>query len=82
MEETLTTPKRHRSSPTGEERLIRVSNRLLEEAVQAAFAEGGKKVSERDVIAAALGEYVLTRKDALIEHAIQTVERYSSKQSS
>ena len=79
MNETAseTPKKRHRSSPTGKDRLIRVSNVLLSEAVRAASASEGSKISERDVISDALREYVMARKDALIEDAIQVVERYA-----
>ena len=76
MEETLA-PKRRRSTPAGEERLIRVDNKLLSEAVRAATAKEGRKISERDVLNDALREYVVARKDALIEDAIKVVERYA-----
>ncbi len=68
---------RRKSSPTGEDRLIRVSNKLLLEATNAASAIEGQKVSERDVLDEALREYVMARKDAIIEHAIQVVEKYA-----
>lgn len=76
MEENLA-PKRRRSTPAGEERLIRVDNKLLSEAVRAATAKEGRKISERDVLNDALREYVVARKDALIEDAIKVVERYA-----
>ncbi len=76
MEENLT-PKRRRSTPSGQDRLIRVENRLLGEAVRAAVAKEGQKISERDVLNDALREYVVARKDALIEDAIKVVERYA-----
>ncbi len=70
-------PSRHKSTPTGKDRLIRVTNSLLSEATRAAAAKEGQKISERDVLDEALKEYVVARKSALIEDAIKVVEKYA-----
>ena len=70
--------KTHRSTPAdADSRLVRVNNALLLECCTAAAAIHGRKIGDRDVINEALEEYLGNRKEALLEDALQRVERYA-----